>query len=106
MEKNDDNVNHPAHYKAQNGMEAIDVIEAFAQSLTGTEAVCTGNALKYLLRWKQKNGVEDLKKARWYLDRLITHMETKDDHVDLWANGQRYIYTAGRIHTVDKEDGQ
>lgn len=41
----------------------------------GLDAVCTANAIKYLWRWKGKNGVEDLKKARWYIDRLIKHYE-------------------------------
>lgn len=66
-----DMVNHPAHYKTSSGLEAIDVIEAFTEDLSGAEAVNTGNALKYLLRWKHKNGLEDLRKAKWYLKRLI-----------------------------------
>jgi len=66
-----DNVNHPAHYQSKSGLETIDVIEAFTEGLNGIEAVCTGNALKYLCRWKHKNGVEDLKKATWYIRRLI-----------------------------------
>lgn len=70
-----DNVNHPQHYKAANGLEAIDVIEAFTSDLSGFEATHTANALKYLLRWKHKNGLEDLKKARWYLDRLIDKLD-------------------------------
>ena len=70
-----DNVNHPAHYKSASGLEAIDVIEAFTEGLTGYEATHTGNTLKYMLRWKHKNGIEDLKKARWYLDRLISNLE-------------------------------
>jgi hypothetical protein len=70
-----DMVNHPAHYKSESGLEAIDVIEAFTADLKGGEAVCTGNALKYICRWKHKNGVEDLKKAKWYLERLINKLE-------------------------------
>lgn len=70
-----DMVNHPSHYMSETGLEAIDVIEAFTFDLKGIEAVCTGNALKYLCRWKSKNGVEDLKKAQWYLNRLIKHVE-------------------------------
>ena len=66
-----DMVNHPAHYKTSSGLEAIDVIEAFTEDLSGAEAINTGNALKYLLRWKHKNGLEDLRKAKWYLKRLI-----------------------------------
>ena len=72
-------VNHPSHYQSKSGLEAIDVIEAFCDGLNGIEAFCTGNALKYLCRWKSKNGIEDLKKAEWYINRLIEHIETSDD---------------------------
>lgn len=73
MEK--ETVNHPSHYQSKSGLEAIDVIDAFCDGLNGIEAFCTGNALKYLCRWKSKNGLEDLKKAQWYIDRLIEHIE-------------------------------
>jgi hypothetical protein len=45
------------------------------------EAVCTGNALKYLWRWKKKNGVEDLKKAQWYLNKLISVVGDGNENV-------------------------
>lgn len=64
-----DNIN-PAHYKSGK-VECIDALEAATSQLSGIEAVCTANAIKYLWRWKQKNGAEDLRKAKWYLDRLI-----------------------------------
>lgn len=70
-----DMVNHPPHYQSETGLEVIDVIEAFTADLTGVEAVCTGNVLKYICRWKKKNGLEDLKKTKWYLERLIKHVE-------------------------------
>lgn len=70
-----DMVNHPNHYKAKNGMEVIDVIEAFTANLEGYEATHTGNVIKYICRWKEKNGLEDLKKAQWYLNRLIKNIE-------------------------------
>ncbi len=76
-----DNVNHPAHYQTRSGLETIDVIDAFTEGLEGIEAVCTGNALKYLCRWKKKNGLEDLKKARWYINKLIETMERNDIYV-------------------------
>ena len=66
-----DNVNHPAHYQSKKGIETIDIIEACVEDLTGIEAVCTGNVIKYISRWKKKNGLEDLKKAQWYLNKLI-----------------------------------
>lgn len=59
----EDAVNHPQHYISETGLEAIDVIEAFTFDLKGIEAVCTGNILKYICRWKNKNGLQDLKKG-------------------------------------------
>lgn len=69
-----DMVNHPPHYISETGMEVIDVIEAFTFDLKGIEAVCTANALKYICRWKHKNGIQDLEKAQWYIQRLINHL--------------------------------
>lgn len=65
-----DNVNHPQHYTA-GVIECIDALEAATEGLTGIEAVCTANAIKYLWRWKRKNGAEDLQKAQWYIGRLL-----------------------------------
>ena len=70
-----DMVNHPPHYRAKNGMEAIDVIEAFTADLVGIEATDTGNIIKYICRWKGKNGLQDLEKAKWYIEHLIKHVE-------------------------------
>lgn len=73
-----DMVNHPSHYIASNGLEAINVIKAFTEDLEGYEAVATGNALKYILRWKKKNGIEDIKKAIFYLNDLVKTLEEKE----------------------------
>lgn len=63
-------VNHPNHYGgADNHYEAIKVIEAYKMDFV------EGNVLKYLLRYKKKNGLEDLKKSLWYLQRLIKTYE-------------------------------
>jgi hypothetical protein len=66
-----DPVNHPPHYKGANGIETIDVIEAFGLGFH------LGNTIKYVLRAGRKNGatLEDLKKARWYLDREIARLD-------------------------------
>jgi hypothetical protein len=72
----EDLVNHPPHYN-KGKIECIDAIESAVSDLHGIEAVCTANAIKYLYRWKAKDGVESLKKARWYLDRLINTLEDK-----------------------------
>ena len=73
-EPNVDMVNHPSHY-TQGGIECIDALKAATVSKTGIEAVCTANAIKYLWRYEEKNGIEDVKKARWYIDRLIKELE-------------------------------
>lgn len=73
-----DNVNHPKHY-TQGGIECIDALAVATVELKGIEAVCTANAIKYLWRWKQKNGVEDLEKARWYIDRLIKEQKVREE---------------------------
>ena len=73
-EPNVDMVNHPSHY-TQGGIECIDALKAATVSKSGIEAVCTANAIKYLWRYEEKNGIEDVKKARWYIDRLIKELE-------------------------------
>lgn len=65
-----DNVNHPKHYEGSTSLECIEAM----QIAFGTEAVidfCKCNAFKYLWRYKNKNGLEDLKKANWYCERVI-----------------------------------
>ena len=74
-ESTDKMVSHPDHYQSETGLEVIEVIEAFTFNLKGIEAVATGNILNYICRWKKKNGLQDLKKAKWYLDHLINHVE-------------------------------
>ena len=79
LENNNDLVNHPDHYISESGLEAIDVIKAFTSELEGYEAVATSQVLKYILRWKNKNGLEDLKKAKWYLEDLIKYVEEENN---------------------------
>lgn len=71
-----DMVAHPPHYN-QGGIECIDAIKSATVGKTGIEAVCVANVIKYCWRYEEKNGVEDVKKARWYLDRLIKELEAK-----------------------------
>lgn len=70
-----DAVNHPSHYQFSNGLETMDAIEAFTEDLNGYEGFMIGNITKYISRWKNKNGIEDLKKALFYLDQLIKYEE-------------------------------
>lgn len=75
-----DMVNHPQHYISQNGLEVIDVIEEFTSDLKGLQAVCTANAIKYILRWPYKgNPKQDLQKAQWYISKLISTLEDDDE---------------------------
>jgi len=64
-----DPVNHPEHY-TQGGVECIEAIQA-SMSREGFAGYLRGNAMKYLWRYTAKGGVQDLEKARWYLNRLI-----------------------------------
>lgn len=70
-----DNVNNPPHY----GSGKIECIEYIEDFLTPEEYIgyLRGNIAKYLHRWRYKNGLEDLKKATWYLDRLAELEESK-----------------------------
>lgn len=80
-ESNDVMVSHPTHYQSKTGLEVIHVIEAFTSDLKGIEATDTGNVIKYICRWKNKNGLQDLEKAMWYLQHLINHVEKeKNQH--------------------------
>lgn len=81
-ESDDKMVSHPPHYQSETGLEVIDVIEAFTFDLKGIEATDTGNILKYICRWRSKNGKQDLKKAMWYLTHLINHVEKLEKEND------------------------
>ncbi len=76
-ESDDRMVSHPDHYQSKSGLEVIDVIEAFTEDLNGIEATDTGNIIKYACRWKNKNGIQDLKKIMWYTQHLIDHLVGK-----------------------------
>lgn len=73
--KNEDNITSPNHYVTDKGFEVFDVQEAFIHELKGMAASYWCNIVKYILRFQRKNGVEDLKKARYYLDKLIEEEE-------------------------------
>lgn len=66
--KTNDPVN-PNHYK-RGGIECIDALKSATIGKSGIEAVCTANVIKYLWRYEEKNGLEDIHKAQWYLNRL------------------------------------
>ena len=74
-----DNVNHPKHYELPGGLECIDVLLA-TQGKDFVMGFCLCNAMKYLYRHKRKNGVEDIKKARWYIDKYLELEGKHEDH--------------------------
>ena len=69
-----DRVNSPPHYN-NGGMECIDYIQQ--QLDEHFSSYCQGNVIKYLHRWRYKNGVEDLRKAEWYLKAMIRDIENR-----------------------------
>lgn len=73
-----DPVHHPSHYADSFG--GIECIEAIEASMTTEEfkGFLKGNVQKYVWRYDKKRGAEDLKKARWYLDRLIGIKELEE----------------------------
>lgn len=88
---------NPDHYKNHTSLECIEEMEIIFGSL-GVTYFCVCNAWKYIRRWKNKNGIEDLKKAKWYIEKaweiidggivksiglanLLTRMS---DYVDKW----------------------
>lgn len=66
-----DNVNHPTHYTGK--VECIDALQA-SMSSEAFVGFCVGNVQKYVWRYHKKNGIEDLKKAQWYLNRAIAEL--------------------------------
>ena len=73
-----DVVNSPPHYTA-GGIEAIDAIKAAVATAPPVQAVFVANILKYVWRYREKNGKQDLLKARWYLDELIKEVTRHDE---------------------------
>ena len=99
-----DNINHPEHYTQHpSGVECIQITEHMG--------FCSGNAIKYIWRHEQKGGVEDLKKARWYLDREIKRLENETDlpgnlqeHCNrFWIEEPEYLY---RHIPVTEQEGE
>ena len=72
-----DEVNHPSHY-TQGKVECLDALESATIGKSGIEAVCVANVIKYLWRYEEKNGVEDVKKAQFYLNRLLAALENNN----------------------------
>ena len=71
-----DNVKHPAHY-CQGGIECIEAIKA-SMTNEAFEGYCKGNVMKYIFRYEDKGGVEDLEKAQVYLGWLLESAKAMD----------------------------
>lgn len=71
-------VDHPDHYN----QGSIECIEALKACMTPEEyhGFCSGNVIKYVWRYRSKNGLKDLKKAKWYLETLIKDIEEDDEN--------------------------
>ena len=76
VEPTNDAVQHPSHY-TQGGIECIEAIRA-SMTTDGFCDYCKGNIIKYIWRWRDKGGVEDLRKASVYLGWLINAAEGKE----------------------------
>jgi hypothetical protein len=98
-------VNHPDHYQNIAGVEAIDILNDVVKDLPGKQAAMLWNSMKYLFRFQKKNGVEDLKKARTYLDYLINDMESTQDAAKdiLWETLYSNEYGNMTIFAKSKE---
>ncbi|WP_445671402.1 DUF3310 domain-containing protein [Paenibacillus sp. FSL M8-0228] len=81
----------PSHYDVgvEGEVECLDAIKTATKGLSGLEAYTTGACIKYLWRWKRKNGVEDLRKTVEYIERLIQDLEDNE-------NGSKQ-----RLHTTE-----
>ena len=85
-----DAVNHPRHYAKNGGIECIEAIEA-SMDKDDFRGFLKGNILKYVWRYEEKNGLEDLKKASWYLDLLVFNIENEpqQEAVEALENASR-----------------
>jgi len=94
-----DMVNHPPHYK-RGGIESIDVIEAFELGFN------LGNVVKYVLRSDSKGRtLEDLQKARWYLNREINNLEKREGRIgDVDVSGNS-ASDSGSLDRIQVQDG-
>lgn len=96
-------VNHPDHYGgADNPYEAIKVIEAWGLGF------CLGNTIKYISRaGKKGDALEDLRKARWYLDREISNLEAKISPVteDIYKITLKDLTVEARFQQESEREG-
>ena len=90
-----DNVNHPSHYETGK-FECIDVMLE-TQGLDAVLHFCLCNAFKYIYRHNKKNGLEDVRKAKWYLDKYI---ELVEENVPKKKPRQEVIELCSEVETI------
>lgn len=101
MEEQKDNIN-PDHYKNQTSLECIEAMEI----IFGRDAVidfCTCNAWKYIWRWKNKNGTEDLENASWYLERAYNMLDGSNSRI--WPVRRMIHYVNENRGRKEESDG-
>ena len=72
----EEQVNSTSHYN-KGGIECIDAMFAATVNKPSNEAILVSNAIKYLWRYEAKNGIEDVKKAQWHINKLVEILDTK-----------------------------
>lgn len=94
-----DNVNHPAHYEASTSIECIEAMGLmFGEQVVYDFCMC--NAYKYIWRHKNKNGLEDLNKAEWYLNKASEIQKDADE----WYGDETDRYRLMNLLKVKKEE--
>ena len=93
-----DVVNNPEHYN-QGQVECIDAIKAML-SIEEFIGYLRGNSMKYRWRFRYKNGLEDLRKAEWYENRLLKALEESQEELKNYKYMNQYIPN-GKIREVD-----
>ena len=102
-----DPVNHPEHYKLNKEFEVIDIIDSHVDNINdGREAVYSANVLKYVLRYRSKGGIESLKKARWYLDRMISYMEERQQTYGNYKRKNMVASDERMVKQMDQSQGR
>jgi len=99
---------NPEHYQ-KGGVECIDAIEA-SMTEEAFKGFLKGNCIKYLYRYENKNGAEDLKKAEWYLSRLLTVLgnnqdKEKEEPMEAWIEKIPLNYDPDDYMTSGCPDG-
>jgi len=94
MTNSKDSIN-PSHYQ-QGPIQCIEAIESATIGKSGIEAVCVANIIRYLWRFELKGGLEDVKKAQWYLSHLVAHLEEREEPEEEDPRSMGWIGDDGR----------